>query len=379
MLGQTTCVLCNTSITEANNSLEHLILRALGGRKKIANFICQKCNNTSGEKWDAALAKSLNPLSLLFQINREGRAPPPQEFKTLSGESIILRNDGTMSIGKPSFQIAESDGNKIVRIQSRSNKEAQDMLKGLSKKYPQINIQDAISQFTSEQAYINSPLHISFCFGGEEAGRSIIKSALGLAFKHGVHHNMCKEATTYLQNKSAQACFGFFYERDLIKNRPSDYIFHYLAVSNQNTNGQLLAYIEFFGAQRIVARLSEYYDGPNIHQAYAIDPVSTEEVHLDFEINLSRNDISDVFEYKKIPPGSMEKAMEIPLTLAIKRDKEVALKKAMDNAYDYALMKCGVTENDVLSEKDVAIFSHYFAEQMSHFLFRRPPFYFFCK
>lgn len=50
------CALCNSNITDKNDSNEHLIPNAIGGRKKITGFICSNCNSKSGEFWDAELA-----------------------------------------------------------------------------------------------------------------------------------------------------------------------------------------------------------------------------------------------------------------------------------------------------------------------------------
>jgi len=65
------CALCDDDLTHENETLEHVIPNAIGGRKKISGFICVTCNNETGEHWDSELAKQLNPFSLLFSISRE--------------------------------------------------------------------------------------------------------------------------------------------------------------------------------------------------------------------------------------------------------------------------------------------------------------------
>lgn len=72
-----TCALCNTALTKANSSKEHLILNAIGGRRKISGFLCANCNSSTGEDWDAALAEQLNPFSVFLGIQRERGTPPP--------------------------------------------------------------------------------------------------------------------------------------------------------------------------------------------------------------------------------------------------------------------------------------------------------------
>ena len=45
--------LCETSITAENDSDEHLIPNALGGRRKVSGFLHRDCNSRTGEASDA--------------------------------------------------------------------------------------------------------------------------------------------------------------------------------------------------------------------------------------------------------------------------------------------------------------------------------------
>lgn len=40
------CALCDTEITIDNDTREHVIPNAIGGRKKISGFICENCKIT---------------------------------------------------------------------------------------------------------------------------------------------------------------------------------------------------------------------------------------------------------------------------------------------------------------------------------------------
>jgi hypothetical protein len=100
------CALCDVIITEANDTKEHLIPNAIGGRKKIKGFICGACNNVSGNNWESELAKQLNPLSLFFGISRERGNAPSQFFKTTGGEKLKLNLDGRIR-GRYPFTIKE--------------------------------------------------------------------------------------------------------------------------------------------------------------------------------------------------------------------------------------------------------------------------------
>ena len=46
------CALCNEILDESLGSREHLILNAIGGRRKVRGVLCMRCNNTAGAEWD---------------------------------------------------------------------------------------------------------------------------------------------------------------------------------------------------------------------------------------------------------------------------------------------------------------------------------------
>ncbi len=65
------CAICNHEIPNNDNNKEHIIPNAIGGRKKLSKFICQKCNNDCGANWDSILTRELSFFSLAFHITRE--------------------------------------------------------------------------------------------------------------------------------------------------------------------------------------------------------------------------------------------------------------------------------------------------------------------
>lgn len=368
------CAICDTPLTEDTNSREHLIPRSIGGRKKVKNFICESCNNNAGATWDAELAKYLNPLSLLCKIKRDGGEVPAQKFSFISGEEIVLKSDGSMAIPKPAFSKKEtSDGKLEINIQARSPEEARQMLEGLKKKHPEFNIDEAERHLSYTSNNATSPLHIQLEFGGEKAGRSVVKTALAWAVENGLEASTCLEAVSYLREKNAPACFGYYYEKDLIKNRPQDRVFHCVGISNKNTQGQLLAYVEYFSAQRIIVRLTDDYRGKEIHQIYAIDPIKGEETSLEFDLSLTKEDVQDTYDYKKTRKELQEAAFGIPLTVAIKNDFDTELNKQITEATEYAFKNCGVPEGAILTEQDISLITSLMLEKLLPFLKRHMP------
>jgi hypothetical protein len=364
------CALCGVIITEANDTKEHLIPNAIGGRKKIKGFICRDCNNVSGDNWESELAKQLNPLSLFFGISRERGNAPSQLFKTTGGDKLKLNLDGSMDIEKPIYieKQLESGAGVQVQIRARSIPEAKRMLQGVKRKYPQVDLNELLDNAKSESSYCPDMLNFNFSFGGHEAGRSIVKSALALAVGSGIPAKLCIEAIDYLKNDESEACFGYFYETDLIKNRPEGIPLHCVAIKGCKKTKQVLGYVEYFGVQRLVLCLASSYEGEDISNTYAINPITGEELNLLVDLNLSNSDIREAYDYKRIPSEAFEdvfgKVIPTGMNSSFEKEKERVLNKAVM----YAFENCGAKEGEMLLPEHVNKLTGLMMEKLEPFL-----------
>jgi len=193
------CALCETPITDANDTKEHVIPNSIGGRKKVTGFICISCNTKSGDDWDSELAKQLNPLSLFFGISRERGEAPSQLFETTGGDRLRLNAEGSMDIEKPDYKEIPVETGVQINIKARSMEEAKKMLAGVKRKYPQVDIEDLLENAQVKSSYSPDMLKFNLCFGGQSAGRSLVKSALAVAFSSGINPKTCEQALSYLK------------------------------------------------------------------------------------------------------------------------------------------------------------------------------------
>ncbi len=201
------CALCDLPITNKNDSKEHLIPNAIGGRKRIAGFICTTCNSKSGEDWDAELASQLNPLSLFFGISRERGVVPSQVIETTGGGKVQLNPDGRMGLAKPTYEQAPHDSGIKISINARSTKEAKKMLAGLKRKFPQIDLEKILADVKAQSHYPDDMIKFALSLGGHKAGRSIVKTCLALAVESGVNPKSCEAARGYLTKSDGEAMF----------------------------------------------------------------------------------------------------------------------------------------------------------------------------
>jgi hypothetical protein len=345
------CLQCDKPLDdESIASREHLILNALGGHKRIRGLLCVNCNNVAGARWDSELVKQLKPLALLFDVQRQdGEETPPAKFETTDGREFWLNADGSMNrAAKPFSKVPKGDGGWQIRLTPRSMEDAKKILKGIAAKYPEVDAERALASAEARFEYLDVPLIMTLDVGGELAGRAIVKSALCFAVANDVEPSACTPARAYLRDASAQAPFGYYYARDLVRNRPQQAPLHCVAVSNRDTGGDLLGYVEFFGFYRMVVRLASGYQGHDVHALYAVNPMTAGELALDVDISLSPSEVTACFAYERIPDGWHEAIMANLMPVAQRRAFELEKDRVIRRAFDYAMKECGVPEGGEL-------------------------------
>jgi hypothetical protein len=371
------CILCPVEITDENDSREHVIQNAIGGRKQVKGVLCTKCNNITCKEWDAEFARQLQPLSAFFAITRQRGEIPPQLLTTVfSGQQFIRRPDGQLTLARPSYEEVQTDSGTQISISAPTLKRARQLLERARAKYPQIDADSIVARVQSTYQYLDEPVKMSLSFGGEKAGRSLVKSCVTLAVDVGIEAAECINALEYLRNLEGFPCFGYFYERDLIRNRPND-LFHCVAVSGDPQSGQLTGYAEYFGVYRVVVGMSDRYTGHSLKAAYAINPMTGKEIKgLDVDLALTAQEIQDTYEYKMIPDGAMAEAADRVIPIGMKNDFKRERAAVIKRAIEYAFAHCGAKEGEMLTDEHKLKLSSLVSEQLKPFIMRnrrRPP------
>ena len=366
------CAICDEPITPGNESGEHIILNAIGGRLKVPGCLCVSCNSSAGKSagktWDAELARQLNPLSLLFGITRERGEPPAENFPTIDGRLRRLHADGTSTPPHPTYEEKKTDAGIAIIATIRSMDEAPRMLAGIKRKYPQVDVDAIKKQLKVNTSYDTVPVRMELVVGGPVAGRSMVKSALCMAVHAGVDPKICNLARAYLKGDESFPPFGFDYLTNVVPDRPDGKVFHCIAVAGNARSGLLIGYLEYFSFHRTVVLLSDQYGGPDIHQAYAVDPMNGEKLDLHFDLTLSRQDIDAIFRYERIPETAMRDAFAKIMPIAMQRSLDHEKDRVIDMALQTALADCGVEPSMEITVDHVHELSHRVAEKMMPFL-----------
>jgi len=340
------------AIDAANDTREHLIPNSIGGRKKVSGFICVTCNSNAGQTWDAELAKQLQPLSTLFNVQRERGSVPPLRVETTAGEKLTIRPGEPLMHTHPEFkETTLPSGQKQFEIMARSIDEAKGMIKGLKKKYPQIDEDDLISQLKIVETYPEGVFHHKIQFGGAISGRSIVKSCAALAASLGIRAEDCEFATAYLRDPNGNPCFGYYNETDLVTGRTPGAPMHCLAVRADPSDGLVLAYVEYFGAQRVVACLGEGYSGEPKSSVYCFDPRSGEELPVSVSLAFSKADVDQIYKYQKISSDGMKTAFDAVVGPAVAESHKRERDRVLERAVEKAFASCGAEEGEILTQE----------------------------
>jgi len=366
------CMLCEAPITEFNNSAEHLFPNAIGGHRKIPNVLCRDCNSTAGDSWDNVLARQLLPLSLLLGIRRDRGDTPPLKVTTTAGENVTITTSGKLAWTRP---IVDKDpvagGGTQYQIKARTVEEAKQIVSDLKRKHPEIDVEAIMSSMQSQETYLAGLVHHNLGFGGEAAGRSVVKSCLVMAAASGIDWRTCHAALAYLRDKDAEPCFGYFQERDLVLPRTAGLPVHCVAVKANPDTGLVLAYIEYFGIYRIVACLGDAYAGEPYLQVYAIDPRSNTLVDVAVDLDFDRGKIEDIYAYKCMSPDNQRGAFDSVIGPVFQQQNDIEQQRVTSKAVEIAFANCGAKPGQMLSEEHIRSIARSMAETIMPWLSHR--------
>jgi HNH endonuclease len=185
MTSATKCIFCDSDLTP-DTKPEHILLDALGGRKKTREAICSGCNNTFGGTIDAVLANQVQHLRNLLQFGSGTGRPPPQLKNVETGSEILNFNkDGRPHMVAPPFTVTElPDGQFDVQVNVSSPEELRRVLPHLAAKLrmseDEVLRQLKLGRMAEVEMRPQGRAHHPISFGGPDALRSISKSCLVL-------------------------------------------------------------------------------------------------------------------------------------------------------------------------------------------------------
>ncbi len=285
-----TCYVCESQITGENYSREHVIANAIGGRLRSDKLLCHSCNCEFGERIDAELCRQLHPLSHLLDVSRQRGETPPLRFELLdTGETVLVETDGVGHRARPHVEVTEEGEEVFLNIQARSREEARKLLNGLKRRYPQLDVEAALTAAVEESHRPDSLARVRISFGGAEVARAVCKSAVNLYMLRGGSREIIQHLIPFIRGMADESYVG--YADAALENRtPDDLICHRVTIFGDGAAGLLYAEVEYFSCLRLIVLLCDRYEGPRCFASYCIDCISGTEVELTASDPLARDE-----------------------------------------------------------------------------------------
>jgi hypothetical protein len=210
-----------------------------------------------GSGSDSELSEQLNFMANVLMITRERGNPPPVLMEREStGERYYVDHKGKPEIAKPVFEKVARGPDTQIRIQARTMQEARQMLTGLKKKHPNLDVEAILSSAKVIREPIDEHLHVKLVIGGKDSLPAILKMAIGYYIELMDDITSVGEAIDDLRKNDPKRV-----EPIILGNRLFDLeekeITHSIFLFGDSTSRRLYAIIELFSTVQFAVRLSD--------------------------------------------------------------------------------------------------------------------------
>lgn len=348
------CYKCESSLIPANSSCEHIILNACGGKLKSNLLLCKICNSKFGDSFDKELAKDINPLANLLRIKRD--RGNPQKLNGLdetSDTEYYLEPDGDISLKKPLIQKIDFDNEDIskrkISIQAPNEKILRQALRGLKRKYPNLNTENALKEFTSNKKPFDKELKINMSIGGSNTFKSITKTAINFYILNGGNRNEIKHIFEYLDGKIEMDIVWFYYPENEVYIHKKNEVVHVLKIVGKSVEKILYAYVELFSTHCFLVKLNDNYSGENLNFDYIFNIHSGNTKYRQTKLDLDRKQLLNLFTNKNVNPylKIQSKTVRV-LNIAKSIDLKSEISKSVDRVFSKHIGK--VADEEILQE-----------------------------
>ncbi|MCY8489352.1 HNH endonuclease [Bacillus atrophaeus] len=343
------CYVCDTDLTEENVTDEHILLNAIGGRLRSKRLICRGCNSDFGSRIDDKLSQQLQPIATLLDVKRH-RGEPPNVKGTNKNKDILIEPGGKLKLARA---YTEKNDN-MFHIEASSERQVREVLKGLKRKHPHINIDEQIKNAKRSKSYSPS-VTINMNFGGEETSRAICKMAVNFFIYNGGKPKEIKHLLPYIKGSEEEAEVYFYYPKSEVFYKDEKEVLHTLILVGDPQQKQLYVYVELFNEFKMVVFINKEYEGDPIYQSYHYNVVTNEVVKYEEPVKIPAQQLKR-YKSKNIDAKKFQERMKHILQRV---DKIIVNKRISD-----------ITTNAIkeMNEKYPQEENPVFTKEMSRFL-----------
>lgn len=325
------CYLCLRPLTGEDRSEEHIIPNALGGRCSSYDLLCRDCNNSTGRGIDAELASQVLPVANLLGIKRERGEVPNVVVKRENGEELVRDSRGNMRPRRTS--VASRLEGSTLRFEARGGpREVRQALRKLKKRYPTIDISDALDKIQAQISYTRESLEFSLDqLGGPTALRAVAKIAANFAVWR--QHVVVPSCAPFVSGETQKNDVAWWWSgADPIVERPSDTVLN--VVGLVGGEGRIRAYVELLHAFRFGVVVHEPYTGPSFTEVLARDVMTGS--WIDVEWDPAKWKIDDLPPAEDFP-GRMDAIVRVAQVAAHER----SIREIVERAFARTLQERG--------------------------------------
>ena len=335
------CYMCDESINDKNKSREHIILNALGGKLKSYNLLCNKCNSGLGDIIDSELAKQFEYITNMLNIKRDdGETPKSVRVTGIdSGDEYILTAGGKPKHLKPA--IIENIEEGKIRIKANGYEQAEQIIRGKKRKYPEIDVEKELRELKEIKIRKELPemMRMKMCFGGDDAFRSLCKSAINFYMYHNGKKDNIIHLIPFIKRESENKYISLYYpDNEILDNADSD-IFHSIVVIGNPTEKILYSYIELFSFYRVIILLTDKYEGETFEKSYIYDLLNNEVIDKRAIINLTQVEVKNIVNNREMPFDKIKSKMIKLMVVAHERMDEDVRQQMIENAINNSFLK----------------------------------------
>jgi len=281
------CTFCDNPL---DGSEEHILLSALGGRKRSTRVICAVHNNAFGSTIDVALTRQLAYFCNILGIQTGRREPSAtlRNLVTTGGERVDVAPGGRMIAQTQINDTLTSPNQRSIDIAVASEERLRTLLPQYLRRHRR-GTSDLENAVLEERIEPGAAIDFEIDLGDEEAFRCVAKMGLLLlASAVGTHHvrgvDTAGIRSFILDGSGAWDGLRREYETDF--SRPAEHItlpaYAHRIGAVADASAQLAyAQVELFGMLRYTVIISEDWSGPAAGLQYGVNPVdgSGSDVH----------------------------------------------------------------------------------------------------
>lgn len=374
------CIFCGVDLQD--ESPEHIILNALGGRKKTPGVICSICNNKFGSTDDKELAEDFAVLLNLCEIESGDGSPPPtlKNVELQDGTKLDLL-PGMAPVFKKVVYLRDKDDEQTkvhIEIPTIQHLAAQldNFAKGVELTKEQIIVALQNTDFHVHRGYIKEGIGFNIPFGRRAHKIAAAKAMMVLWALKTSNSELSKENYNWWREV---ICHDYKPDSDeLVKKAHYDFssgpivmsehfceddFVHYIAVW-ANKNGEIDGYYRLFGRFGYAVKLAQNQEIINCGILLIQNPLSRK-----WEMkNIELNDLPDfIFDQDlETSEDDCKRAISLVVQTAYRRldlkRKEEIIDRAIENTRpDYG---------EVLDSRHVEKMSSTVAEELVNYLFK---------